>query len=109
MTTLTKVCARGDLPPGEMLRFEDGPEPILVCNVDGEFYATQDTCTHGEWPLSEGYLDGATVECSLHWAKFCVRTGKVEALPACVALRTYAVTVDGDDVMVDLASGALNT
>jgi nitrite reductase/ring-hydroxylating ferredoxin subunit len=90
-----------------MLRFEGGPEPILVCNVDGEFFATQDTCTHADWPLSDGYLDGATVECTLHWAKFCVRTGKVEAIPACQALRTFEVRVDGDDIFVDLDSGAM--
>jgi nitrite reductase/ring-hydroxylating ferredoxin subunit len=103
--TLTRVCSSDDLKPGEMLLFDEGPEPILVCNVGGVFYATQDTCTHDEWPLSEGELEDEIVECSLHWAKFCVRTGKVKAPPACAPLKTFAVKLQGEDVIVDLESG----
>lgn len=104
--SFTKVCATDDVAPGEMLRFEGGPEPILIANVDGEFFATQDTCTHEEWPLSEGFLEDGLIECSLHWAKFCARTGKAKTLPACVDLRTYPVRVEGDAVLVDLKVGA---
>lgn len=99
---LVRICSTDELPPGEMLRFEGPDQPILVCNVDGEFFATQDTCSHGDWPLSDGYLEDGTVECALHWAKFCVRTGTVKALPACKPLRTYPVKLDGEDVLVDL-------
>src|SRR3546814_15836700 len=77
----TYIMRQSDLPPGEMQRHEGGPEPVMVCNVDGEFFAVQDTCTHGNWALSDGYLDGGVVECTLHFGKFCVRTGKVKALP----------------------------
>lgn len=104
---LTRICGSTELAPGEMLRFEAGDsEPILVCNVDGEFFAVQDTCTHDEWSLAEGDLEGDVVECTLHWAKFCVRTGKVTALPARVPLRTFVTKLEGDDVFVDLDSGA---
>ena len=104
---LTRVCGSNDVTPGEMLRYEaDNLEPILVCNIDGKFFAVQDTCTHDEWSLSEGDLEGDIVECSLHWAKFCVRTGEVKALPACVPLRTFVTKLEGDDVFVDLDSGA---
>lgn len=105
--TFRKVCSRSDLPEGEMLRFEGGPEPVLVCNIGGEFLAIQDTCTHGDWPLSDGYLDGDVIECTLHWGKFCVRTGKVKAPPACAPLRVFPTMVDGDDVLVDLDAGEL--
>lgn len=54
--TWTYILRQGDLPPGEMQRYEGGPEPVMVCNVDGEFFAVQDTCTHGDWALSDGYL-----------------------------------------------------
>lgn len=74
----TYIMRQSDLPPGEMQRHEGGPEPVMVCNVDGEFFAVQDTCTHGNWALSDGYLDGGVVECTLHFGKFCVRTGKGE-------------------------------
>lgn len=106
--SLMRVCDSGDLAPGEMLRFEGGPEPILVCNVEGEFFATQDTCSHADWALSDGYLEDGVVECTLHWAKFCVRTGKVKALPACVPLRTFVVKLEGDEVLVDFDSGVMN-
>lgn len=104
--SVTRVCAASDLSPGDMLRFDGGSEPILVCNVDGEFLAVQDTCSHDEWSLAEGDLDGDIVECTLHWAKFCVRTGQARALPATVPLRTFVTKVEGDDVLVEMDSGA---
>jgi len=105
----TKVIERKDLPEGEMHRHEGGSEPVLICNVDGDFFVIQDTCTHGDWPLSDGYLDGDIVECTLHWGKFCVRTGKVKAQPPCQALRVFPVKVDGDDVLVDLDGGEVKS
>ena len=77
----------------------------MVCNVDGEFFAVQDTCTHGNWALSDGYLDGGVVECTLHFGKFCVRTGKVKALPACKPIKVFPIKVEGGDVHVDLDAG----
>lgn len=103
---LARVCPSSDLPPGDMLRFDGGSEPILVCNVDGEFFAVQDTCSHDKWSLADGDLEDGVVECTLHWAKFCVRTGKVKALPARNPLRTFATEVQGDDVFVDLEGEA---
>jgi len=73
----TRVCERSDVPEGEALKVESGGTSVAIFNVDGELFATQDRCTHGDWSLSEGgYLDGDVVECSLHMGKFCVRTGK---------------------------------
>lgn len=104
--SLIRACGTNELAPGGMLRVDAGDRPILICNVEGEFFATQDTCSHDDWSLSEGYLEDGIVECTLHWAKFCVRTGDVKALPACQPLRTYAVKLDGHDVLVDLDSEA---
>lgn len=102
-----KVCTREDVPEGEVFRVEGTAEPIAVYNVEGEFFATQDRCTHGNWALSDGYLDGAVVECTLHWGKFCVRTGKVKSPPACEPLKTYPVQVEGEDILVDVDAGAV--
>lgn len=101
----TKVCDRHMVPEGAALRIGDIPEPIAVYNVGGEFYATQDRCTHGEWSLCDGYLDDDIIECTLHWGKFCVRTGKVKSPPACEPLKIYPIMLDGDDVLVDLDAG----
>lgn len=83
----TKACSVDEVPPGEALQVSHDEQKVAIFNVDGEFFATQDQCTHGEWSLSEGgYLDGDVVECSLHMGKFCVRTGKVKSPPALRAL-----------------------
>lgn len=103
--SLFRACGTDEVSPGGMLRVDAGDQPILICNVDGEFFATEDTCTHDDWSLSEGYLEDDVVECTLHWAKFCVRTGAVKALPACEPLRTYVVKLEGEDVLVDLDTG----
>ena len=72
----------------------------MVCNVDGEYYAVHDECTHECFPLSEGSLDGHTVTCMLHGASFDVRTGDVLAPPAYESLRLYRVRVDGEDIYI---------
>lgn len=84
-----------------MKQFAGGSEPILVCKVDGEVHAVQDTCTHDTWSLADGFLEGDVVECSLHFAKFCVRTGKVKALPACEALKVFPAKIEDGYVLVD--------
>src|SRR4028118_1709856 len=75
------VCPTTALPPGEAVR-GDGDEPIAVFNVDGEFYAIDDTCTHQDASLADGWLDGCVVECPLHASCFDLRTGKVSGPPA---------------------------
>lgn len=96
-----KVCAIEDMDDGDMRRVETRP-PIAIYRVGEEFFATEATCTHMDSCLTEGYLDGAEVECALHMAKFCVRTGKALSLPATVALRTFKVDVEDGAVFVEL-------
>ena len=100
-----RVCARGDLPAGEGQKFEVGNDAIALFNVDGEFFAIEDECSHSQWSLSDGYLDGDRVECTLHMAKFCVRTGRACSLPATEAVMVFPVQINGDDVLVDIHGG----
>jgi 3-phenylpropionate/trans-cinnamate dioxygenase ferredoxin component len=95
-----RVGDETDIEPGEALRVEVDP-PIAVFNVDGEFFATEDTCTHEESSLADGYIDGDVVECSFHFAKFSILTGKVLSLPATQSLRTFPVKVEAGCVYVD--------
>lgn len=89
-----RACHRDELAPGEALQVPTDP-PVALFNVDGEFYATADTCTHDSWSLAtDGYINGDEVECSWHMAKFCIKTGAVKSLPARCPLETYAVRVD---------------
>ncbi|GAA4889066.1 bifunctional 3-phenylpropionate/cinnamic acid dioxygenase ferredoxin subunit [Saccharopolyspora cebuensis] len=83
-----------DLPPGESVRVQ-GEVPIAVFNVDGELYAIDDTCTHQDASLSDGWLEGCAVECPLHATCFDLRTGRPSGPPAKKPVRTHAVSVDG--------------
>jgi nitrite reductase/ring-hydroxylating ferredoxin subunit len=81
-----------DVPPGSVLLVGN----VAVFNVDGGLCATQAACPHRQGPLNEGTLDGSTVTCPWHGSQFNVCTGAVLRGPAREALRTYAVTIDGD-------------
>jgi nitrite reductase/ring-hydroxylating ferredoxin subunit len=95
-----KVGEVGDLQPGKMKRIDVDGQRILLANVDGRFFATDDTCTHEEASLSAGSLKGELVKCPLHGSRFNVRTGEVLEEPAEEDLRTYAVRVEGGSILI---------
>lgn len=100
------VCAVDDLPPGEARRVECSP-PVAVFNLDGVFHALADRCTHGDASMADGYLEeDGTVECPLHTARFCLKTGKPLCLPATDPLRVFAVTVEDGQIYVDVDAEA---
>ena len=94
------ACAVDDLPVGESMVLP-GDVAIAVFNADGEFYAIDDTCSHQDASLSEGWLEGCFVECPLHAARFDLRTGVPACLPAKDAVRTYPVVVADGVIYVD--------
>lgn len=96
------VARAGELAPGQMKCVRVGARRILVANVDGRFYATDDTCTHEDASLSGGALRGELVRCPLHGSRFSVRTGEVQEEPAEEDLRTYRVRVENGTVFVGL-------
>ena len=94
------VAHKSAIAPGTMARVMVDGVPVLLCNVDGEFYAVEDVCTHDGGAFDAGELDGCRVMCPRHGALFDVTTGKALTLPAVTPLPTYAVRVDGDDVFI---------
>lgn len=78
-----------------------GDEEVALCNVDGQIFAIANVCTHDGGPLGEGLLHGDEIECPRHGARFSVRTGEVRSLPAIIPVPTFAVQVEGDDILVD--------
>jgi 3-phenylpropionate/trans-cinnamate dioxygenase ferredoxin subunit len=82
------------------MRVEAGGHVIALANVGGEFFAVDDTCSHEEASLSEGGLTGEILVCPRHGARFNVKSGRVLSLPAVRSVASYAVKVDGDDVLV---------
>ncbi|QIY69760.1 bifunctional 3-phenylpropionate/cinnamic acid dioxygenase ferredoxin subunit [Streptomyces sp. RLB1-33] len=97
------VCRLDDLPAGESVRVDTAP-PIAVFDADGELYAIDDTCTHQDASLSEGWLEGCLIECPLHAASFDLRTGRPTCLPARRPVGTHRVTVDDGIIHVHLAA-----
>lgn len=96
-----RVCKADDLKPGMALRVETDEEPVAVFNVDGEFYAIADTCSHEESSLSEGYVDEDIVECAKHGAMFHIPTGEVRSLPATRNVRVFGTAVEDGDLYVE--------
>ncbi|WP_297800642.1 non-heme iron oxygenase ferredoxin subunit [Arenimonas sp. GDDSR-1] len=88
------VCPMAELLPGEHTVCFDGDTAILVCNIDGEIYALEDKCTHQDFELSPGKLDGAEIECVLHGARFDVRTGQALCAPAYAPVPKFPVRID---------------
>jgi len=76
MIEYTTVAQVDEIPDGARKVVEVGEYAVLVVNVDGEYYAIEDVCTHDGNELSDGDLVGHTVECSRHGARFDLRTGK---------------------------------
>jgi nitrite reductase/ring-hydroxylating ferredoxin subunit len=100
MLNFERACSANDLEPGEMRACVVNGVRVAIYNVDGVFYATNDTCTHAHASLSEGFLDGPLVECPMHQGTFDVRTGQPTAPPCTVALRTYEVQVQEAEIFL---------
>ena len=100
MTDFVPVAHTRELPPGKMKRVIVGKERILLVNVAGEYFATQDTCSHEDASLATGSLHGDLVKCPLHGSRFNVRTGQVLDEPAEENLKTYPVKIDGERICV---------
>jgi nitrite reductase/ring-hydroxylating ferredoxin subunit len=96
------VVEIGDLAPGQTRALEHAGVALLLCNVDGEFYAVENVCSHADAPLTDAPLSGCELECELHGAVFDVRDGSVVALPARQPLRSFPVARDGDRVTIRL-------
>ncbi|WP_105565131.1 non-heme iron oxygenase ferredoxin subunit [Microbacterium halophytorum] len=100
--TAIRVCAKSELVQDEALRVEaDGVPIAVVLDSSGEIHAIGDTCTHGDISLSEGFVEGETLECWAHGSAFSLTTGKPLSLPAYEPVPVYVVEIDGDDVLID--------
>ena len=102
--TRARVCAVADLEPDSAKRVVLEGTPIAVVkDSSGEIHAIGDTCTHGDISLSDGFVEGDTLECWAHGSAFSLRTGRPLNLPAYEPVPVYEVTIDGDDILIDPA------
>ena len=100
VSEFVRVASVSDVSPGEVLLVDVDGERVTLVNVDGELFAVADECSHEGCPLSEGDVDGRMLVCPCHGSDFDVATGMPATPPAYEPVATYAVRVDGDDVLV---------
>lgn len=102
--TAQRACAFSELEQDTALRVVlDGVPIAVVRDANDEVHAIGDTCTHGDISLAEGFVEGETLECWAHGSAFSLLTGKPQNLPAYEPVPVYAVTIEGDDVLIDPA------
>ena len=97
-----EVVSRDAVPEGDVIGVNVAGRDIALYGVDGEVFATDNVCTHGNARLCDGFLDGHEIECPLHQGKFDVRTGAAMCAPLTEAVKTYPIRIEGQRVFVDL-------
>jgi nitrite reductase/ring-hydroxylating ferredoxin subunit len=104
MTSPTRIflCDAAQIAAGSTLKVEQGDLLLAVYNVGGEFFVTDDACTHGPGSLSEGELYGDVIECNFHGGQFSVRTGEVVGPPCMEPVKTYKVSIDDGKIFIEV-------
>ena len=102
MPDKVELCGVSDVAPGAALKVEHGELSLAVFNVEGEFFVTDDACSHGPGSLSEGYIEGDIVECNFHNGQFNIKTGEVVAPPCMVPVKAYRTLVEDGKVFIEV-------
>jgi nitrite reductase/ring-hydroxylating ferredoxin subunit len=102
MSRRLDLCSTADVAPGSALKVEIEDLALAVFNVDGQFFVTDDACTHGPGSLSAGYVEGDVVQCDFHGGEFNIRTGEVVSPPCMVPIKTYPATVIDGKVTIEV-------
>ena len=102
MADWARVAALSDVPPGTLKGVLVKMNPIVLANVDGDVYALEDQCSHQDYPLADGELDGGDVVCVYHGARFDACTGKNRSLPAVRPVKVYPVEIRDGEIFVEV-------
>ncbi len=101
MADFVKAARTTEIEPGQARLVEVNGKQIALFNIDGQFFAIDNTCTHRGGPLAEGEVSGHVVTCPWHHGKFDVQTGEVVGAPPQRAVTRYGVRVIGTDIEVE--------
>lgn len=96
-----ELCSTDEVAEGEAIRVEKEGLQLAVYNLNGQFYVTDDMCTHGPGLLHEGYIDGDIVECNFHNGSFNIKTGEVVDPPCMIPVKTYPTSVEDGKVFIE--------
>jgi nitrite reductase/ring-hydroxylating ferredoxin subunit len=100
--TFHPALAAADVEEGTVTRVVIADKKIGIYRLEGALYALDDTCTHMKARLSNGYIEGGTIACPVHFGKFDIKTGKASSAPCTIDLATYPVKVENGQVFVGI-------
>ena len=100
MSDFVRVAHVDELSPGTRKLIDFEAVTVALFNINGQLYCIEDVCTHDGGPVAEGALKGHTIACPRHGAEFDVRDGRALSMPAVVAVPTYEVKVEGEDIYI---------
>lgn len=102
MSDFVTVARIEDVEPGAVKQIWVGDTPVALCNLNGEFCAISDICSHEEFYLSGGEIDGDEIECPMHGGVFNIRTGEAEVFPAVEPVPVYKTRIVDGEVQVSV-------
>ena len=102
MAEFVTVAKTSEISQGQAKAVEVKGAPVAIFNVGGTYYAIEDTCSHVGGPLSEGTVEGTTVNCPWHGAQFDLASGKVLMPPAASGVKSYKVRVEGSEIKLEV-------
>lgn len=102
MSRLVKAAQASDIKPGERKIVEVEGKFIAIFNVDGQYYAIEDVCSHDDGPVAEGDLEGYEIVCPRHGAHFDIRDGRVLSFPAITPIQSFPIKTEGDDILIEM-------
>jgi naphthalene 1,2-dioxygenase system ferredoxin subunit len=98
-----KVTALDEIPDDDVIGVAVEGRQIALYKYEGEVFATDNVCTHGQALLSDGFLEDGEIECPLHQGRFCIKSGKAMCDPLTEDVRTYDTRVEGEEVLLLIA------
>jgi nitrite reductase/ring-hydroxylating ferredoxin subunit len=97
-----KIATLTDLSEDTLTKVEMEGKMIVIGLVNGEPFAMEGRCSHMGQDLSKGAKEGPVVRCKMHGAEFDLRTGDVVRNMQAKKLKTYPLTVEGEEVFIEL-------
>ena len=100
--TWIELAAVDAIPEDDVIGIDAEGKSFALYQVDGEIYATDNICTHGNARLCDGFLEGHEIECPLHQGKFDIRNGKAMCAPLTEDVKTYPVKIEGTRIFIEV-------
>ncbi len=101
-----KLCKTEEVAEGKPFAVSvEGMPMLAVYQIGAEYFVTDNLCTHGNAMLTDGYQEGAIIECPFHGGSFDIRTGEPTAFPCQKAVVTYPVMVEDGHISIQPPAG----